>query len=120
MIGFIRVFVVSLGRPSGHRVSHGFNPARIVVIWVRVVSLGCALGSSGLFGFAWVHSCAPKGRRVHWDLRGFTRVLLKVEVFIRVSVGSLGHAMCRWVHCGSLSFTRSLLGVVVFIQVCVS
>ena len=65
--------------------------------------------SSGSFGFAWVHSCAPKGHwvysgsrgftpahlgglPVHYVLRGFTPARLEAVGFIRVRVGSLGFA----------------------------
>ena len=73
-------------------------------IRVRVGSLACAKVSSGTFGFALVHSRAPRCCRVYSssrgfnnparlrvrpDSRGFTRARLGVVVFIRFRVGSL-------------------------------
>ena len=42
-------------------------------------------GSSGSFGFAWVHSGATNGGRDLPGLRGFTRARLVVVGFIWVS-----------------------------------
>ena len=64
VVGFIRVRVASIGRSRCRRVysgSRGFSRTRPVVIRfirVRVGSLRRAKGSSGKFGFAYVHSCA--------------------------------------------------------------
>ena len=68
----------------------------------------------GSLGFAWIYSCAAKGRRVHSDARGFTRALLKV---IWGSMGSLRSARDGAVNSYSLGFTRAHLGVVGFIRV---
>ena len=51
-----------------------------------------AYGSLVSFAFAWVHSGAPSGRRVHSGSYGFTRARIWVTVFIGVHVGSLGCA----------------------------
>ena len=62
-----------------------------VVVFPRlcVDLLGRTQLSSGYFGFAWVHSSAHRGRRVHSPSRGFTREGLGVT---RFGVGSLGRA----------------------------
>ena len=44
---------------------------------------------SGSFGFAWVHSCATIGRRVHLNSCGFGQALLEIVGFILVRVWSL-------------------------------
>ena len=41
------------------------------------------------FGFAWVHSGPPRGRRVHSGSRRFTRAVLGVVAFIQVRLDSL-------------------------------
>ena len=56
--------------------------------------------SPGSLGFAWVHPCAPKCRRVHSCWRGFTGMGLEVVGFMRGRVGSLGHALDRRVPSG--------------------
>ena len=122
-------------------------------IWVRVDSLECDYGS---FGFAYYQLSAPSGRRVHSGSRGFTRASLWISAhrcrrvqsgsygitrarlvvtgFIRVRVGSLGHAkespgsfLFEWYHSGGRSgrrvhsglrgFTRARQGVTEFIPV---
>ena len=109
---------------SIHSGSRGFTPARQAVAWVRVSSLGCAKGSSGSVGFAWVHSGAPTGRRALW-----VRALLVVVGFILVHVGSflsrLGVVGFIRVNVGSLAVvgflrfrlgSRARLGYVEFIR----
>ena len=99
--------------PVGRRVhsgSRGFIRARlviVVIIRVRVGSLGRAYGSSGSYGFVWVRTAR-----------------LGVVGLIRVGVGSLGRpkgssdslgvvcvllgaSRCRRVHTGSRGFTRA-------------
>ena len=103
-----------LGAPRGRRVhsgSRGFIQACLVVVGVRVGSLGRAYGSSGTYGFVWVRTAR-----------------LGVVGLIRVGVGSLGRPKgssssfwvvwvllgafwCRRVHTGSRGFTRASLGV---------
>ena len=80
---------------------------------------------AGLFLFAWVHSVAPGGGRVHSDSHGFTRAgkgvywfnrvpwvhsaCLWVVVFIRVLLGShLLPTRDRRVHSGSSAFWRAI------------
>ena len=58
-------------------------------IGVAVGSLGRAYASSGSFRFAWVHLCAPTGRRVHFRFCGFTGEGLGDVLIIRVRVVSL-------------------------------
>ena len=73
---------------QGRWSSHGFTPARKVVlgfILVRVSSLRRAEGSSGSVWFAWVHSGATSDRRVHSGTCAFTRAHLGV---VRIRVGS--------------------------------
>ena len=65
--------------------------------------------SPGSLGLASVHSCAPNVRQVHSGSRGFTRSLIKFARFIRVSVGSLGNARGRRDHSGSCGLTRTRL-----------
>ena len=94
--------------------------------------------SPGSFRIAWVHSGAPRGRRIYSGSRAITRVRLGVvqsgahsgrrvrlglhrvhrgDVFIRLRVGSLcARSVCR-VHSGSHGFTPALLGVTGFIRV---
>ena len=69
--------------------------------------------SLGSFGFAWIHSCAPKGRRVHSDAHPCASQSLWVHGFTRCARG-------RGVHSGSRGFILAHLGVVGFIRVCVS
>ena len=89
------------------------------------------------FVFAWVHSGAPRGRRVQSSSRWFTRARLPVVGFFQVRVGSLGRVMLlfafacvilvigfAWGHWGGPSgrsgsrvFTLARLGVVAFIRV---
>ena len=83
--------------------SRGFAPARIAVVVfipVRVGSLGSAYVSSDSIGFVWVHSGAPRGRRVRSVSRSIVRARIAVVVPIRVRVGSL------WVSSGSIRFSR--------------
>ena len=68
-------------------------------------SLERALGSLGLFGFEWVHSGAPRGRRFHSSSHGFTRARVRVVGFVLERVGSLVRAYGlsgsfgnAWVH----------------------
>ena len=72
-----------------------------------------AYGSPGYLGFAWVHSCPTKGRRVHSSSHGLTGALLNVSGLIRVSVGTLGRSFgssgsfaFSWVHSGPPSIGR--------------
>ena len=99
VVGFIRVRADSYGSLGFAYVHSG----AVGIGVVRVGSLGHALGSSALFGFSWVHSGAPKDRRVHsvgsrWGRcfhsgsRGFTPAHQVVVGFIRVRVGSLWRA----------------------------
>ena len=55
---------------------------------VRLCSPAHELGSSGSFGFAWIHFGAPMGCRIHPVLCGFTRVV----VGLIVDSGSSGFA----------------------------
>ena len=55
-------------------------------------SLGCASGSPSTFGFAWVHSDSPRGRRIHSGSLRLTLVLVRAGGNIRVRLGSLGQA----------------------------
>ena len=92
-------------------------------------SLGRVYGSSGTFGFAWVHTGTHRGRRVQTGLRGLTPARLGVGGFKRVPVGSLRHAYGssgssglawlhsdaprrRRVHSGSRVFIRQRIGVI--------
>ena len=76
VVGLIRVRLGSLGRASGRQVhsgSRGFTRAQLeVVMFIRVFvgSLGRTYVSSG---FAKVHSCPRRGRRVLSGSHGFTR-----------------------------------------------
>ena len=83
--------------------------------------------------FAWVHSRAPKCRRVHAVSGGFTEALLAVVAFILVCVRSLGRTLrssgsfefatvnscaargCRDYSC-SRKFALALLKVAGYIQ----
>ena len=137
VVGFIRVRVSSLGHikvfawdhsgaPSGHRGSLCSFGREVIdgLIRVRLGSLGHFQES---FGFALVHSGAPRGRL---DSLGFTWELSGVVGFIWVSTGSLWRALGspgsyvfpwnaltgRRVHSRSRGF---ILGVVGFSTVCV-
>ena len=91
-----------------------------------MVSLGRAYRSSGLFGFAWVHSGAPSGRRVRVCSLG-RRVHSGSSGFPRARQGSLGSlgfawvhsgaAMVHWVHSGLRGFTRARTVFVVDVRV---
>ena len=67
VVAFIWVRLGSLGPDKwSSAVSRGFTYALLKVarfIRVRVDLLGHTWRSSGLFGFALVHPCAPRGRR---------------------------------------------------------
>ena len=79
VVGLIWVRLGSLGRASGRQVhsgSRGFTRAQLeVVMFIRVFvgSLGRTYVSSGSIGFAKVHSCPRRGRRVLSGSHGFTR-----------------------------------------------
>ena len=87
-----------------HSGLRGLTRERLVVvrfIWVREGSRGCTWGSFGSFGFVWVHSQAPSGRRVY----PVSPVLLG---YIGVHVGE---PWGRRVHSCSRGLTRAGLGV---------
>ena len=69
-------------------------------IGVRVGSIGRAQGSSGLFGFAWVHSGTPMCLRVHSGSREFTLAHIEIVGFIPFRVGPLRSRSTgiKWVH----------------------
>ena len=73
-----------------HSCSRRITPAQLGVVWFREDSLERSYGSSGLFGFALVHSGAPSGRRVHTGSRRFTSTHVAVVRFIRYCECSLG------------------------------
>ena len=73
--------------------------------------------SLGSFWYAWVHSDANIGGRVHSSSPGFTLALLNVAEFILVRVGSLGRTRSRRVQSGSRGLSRARLWVVRLIQV---
>ena len=84
---------------------------------------------------ACVHSCTPRGRRVHSCSRGFIQAPLGVLDFIGFGIGSLWRSLglpgplgFAWVHsftpsgrrvdCCWRGFNREYLTVDVFIRVC--
>ena len=92
-----RVSICSVRRSSGPPISGSwvhsgvreFTLGITLIIRVRVVSLGRALGSPGLLRFEWVLSGAPRSRRYDWQSYGFTLVRQCVVGFIGVLVDSL-------------------------------
>ena len=62
------------------------------VIRVRFGSHRRAKFSSGSFGSAWDHSCAPSRRLVQSGSLGFSRVRIDIAGFISVHEGSLRRA----------------------------
>ena len=86
---------------SIHSGSRGFIPARQAVIGV----------------FSWVHSGAPRDRRVHLGSREFTQARPQVIGLIRFNLAWVysGAPSGGRVHSGSRGFLR--LGVVGFIRV---
>ena len=74
--------------------------------------------SSVSFWFAWVHSGAPGGGRVHSGSRGFSRSGLWIIGFIRaIARFHSGGPRCFRVHSGYLRFTWARQVVVGFIRV---
>ena len=116
-----------------HSGLRGFTQALLSVVWFirfRVGLLGHTMESSDSFGFSWIHSCVPRGLRVHWVWReyihsgsrcgrrvywlsrGFTCSRLWIDGIIGVLVGSLGRA---YVSSGLFGFTQAHIRLVVFI-----
>ena len=71
--------------------SGGLNLARLVAVGLIRVRVGSLWreGTTGSCRFAWVHSGAHMGLRVHSGTRGFSLV---VSGFIRVCVRSIGYS----------------------------
>ena len=71
----------------------GFIPVRALVHSGANIRRRVVWRDEGSLGFAWVHSGALSGCRIHKGSRGFTHACLGVVGFIRVRVGTLRRAL---------------------------
>ena len=84
-------------------VSFGFASVHWGGTWSHSCSRGFPRAIIGFIVFRMVHSGVPRGHRVHWVSRGFTRAGGGLLGFIRVHV----HSLMRWL--GSCGFAWGLL-----------